>query len=239
MDVLGIDIGGTGTKGAPVDVKAGKLVQERLRLLTPQPAKPAPVADVVAQIVEHFKWSGPVGITFPGVVVDGVVRTAANMHQAWIGVDAAELFGGARVVNDADAAGLAEMTFGDGRDRKGVVLMLTLGTGIGSALFLDGALVPNTEFGHLELRGKDAEQRASERAREEKGLNWEKWSQRLEEYLKHVEMLLSPSLIIIGGGISKKSAKFLPYIHIDTPVIPAALLNDAGIIGAATVARSR
>ncbi|MEU7000665.1 polyphosphate--glucose phosphotransferase [Nonomuraea sp. NPDC046570] len=239
MDVLGIDIGGTGTKGAPVDVKAGKLVQERLRLLTPQPAKPAPVADVVAQIVEHFKWSGPVGITFPGVVVDGVVRTAANMHQAWIGVDAAELFGGARVVNDADAAGLAEMTFGEGRDRKGVVLMLTLGTGIGSALFLDGALVPNTEFGHLELRGKDAEQRASERAREEKGLNWEKWSQRLEEYLKHVEMLLSPSLIIIGGGISKKSAKFLPYIHIDTPVIPAALLNDAGIIGAATVARTR
>lgn len=239
MDVLGIDIGGTGTKGAPVDVKAGKLVQERLRLLTPQPAKPAPVADVVAQIVEHFKWSGPVGITFPGVVVDGVVRTAANMHQAWIGVDAAELFGGARVVNDADAAGLAEMTFGDGRDRKGVVLMLTLGTGIGSALFLDGALVPNTEFGHLQLRGKDAEERASERAREEKGLNWEKWSQRLEEYLKHVEMLLSPSLIIIGGGISKKSAKFLPYIHIDTPVIPAALLNDAGIIGAATVARSR
>ncbi|MER6946165.1 polyphosphate--glucose phosphotransferase [Nonomuraea sp. NPDC000554] len=236
MDVLGIDIGGSGIKGAPVDTDAGTLTQERLRIPTPQPAKPAPVAEVVAQIVKHFSWEGPIGVTFPGVVVDGVVMTAANVHHSWIGVDANELFGGVRVLNDADAAGLAEVAFGRGRDQRGTVLMLTFGTGIGSALFRDGVLVPNTELGHLELHGKDAEQRASALAREEHELSWEKWADRVEEYLRHVEMLFSPSLIIIGGGVSKKADKFLPHVHIDTPIVPAALENEAGIIGAARAA---
>jgi polyphosphate glucokinase len=233
MDVLGIDIGGSGIKGATVDTSTGELTQERLRIETPQPAKPEGVAEVVASIVKHFGWSGPVGITFPGVVVEGEVRTAANVHHSWIGVDAARLFGGATVRNDADAAGLAEMTFGEGRDKKGTVIMLTLGTGIGSAVFVDGRLVPNTELGHLEIRGKEAEHRASDRVREEHGLDWEKWAGHLEEYLRHVEMLFSPSLLILGGGVSRKAAKFLPHIHLDTQVVPAALQNEAGIVGAA------
>jgi len=236
MDVLGIDIGGSGIKGAPVDLKAGELTRERLRIATPHPAKPEPVAEVVRRIVEHFSWKGRVGITFPGVVVGGVVRTAVNLHSSWEGVDAAGLLGGATVLNDADAAGMAEMTYGEGRGRSGTVLMLTFGTGIGSALFVDGTLVPNTELGHLELHGKDAERRASDRAREEDELSWEKWAKRVEDYLRHVEMLFSPSLIILGGGVSKKADKFLPSIHLDTPVIPAALQNQAGIIGAAQAA---
>lgn len=233
MDVLGIDIGGSGIKGAPVDTEAGELTQERLRIPTPHPAKPAAVAEVVAQIVEHFAWKGPVGVTFPGVVVNGVVRTAANVHESWIGVDAAKLFGGATVLNDADAAGIAEMTFGAGRGRRGTVLMLTFGTGIGSALFVDGVLVPNTEFGHLELDGHEAEHRASDKAREEHDLSWGRWAERVEDYLRHVDMLLSPSLIIIGGGVSKKADKFLPHISVDAEVVPAALQNEAGIIGVA------
>ncbi|WP_336213384.1 polyphosphate--glucose phosphotransferase [Nonomuraea sp. LPB2021202275-12-8] len=236
MEVLGIDIGGSGIKGAPVNVKTGEFTQDRLRIVTPQPAKPDPVAEVVAQIVEHFAWKGPVGVTFPGVVVGGVVRTAVNLHDSWEGVDAAKLFGGATVLNDADAAGTAEMTFGKGRGERGTVLMLTFGTGIGSALFVDGTLVPNTELGHLQLHGKDAEHRASDRAREEHELSWEKWAERVEEYLKHVEMLFSPSLIIIGGGVSKKADKFLPHVHLETPVIPAGLENQAGIVGAAQAA---
>lgn len=233
MNVLGIDIGGSGIKGAPVDTETGELVQERLRIATPQPARPEGVAEVVGQIVKHFAWDGPVGVTFPGVVVDGVVLTAANVHHSWIGVDASELFGGATVLNDADAAGIAEMTFGAGRGRRGTVLVLTFGTGIGSALFADGTLVRNTELGHLQLRGKDAEERASARAREEHDLSWEKWAERVEEYLRHVEMLFSPALIVIGGGVSKKADKFLPHVNIDTPVVPAGLQNEAGIIGAA------
>ncbi|MFE0148230.1 polyphosphate--glucose phosphotransferase [Nonomuraea sp. NPDC059007] len=233
MEVLGIDIGGSGIKGAPVDVTAGRLTKERLRIPTPQPAKPAAVAATVAEIVEHFAWTGPVGVTFPGVVMDGVVKTAANVHHSWVGVNASELFDGARVINDADAAGLAELAFGEGRGRKGTVLMLTFGTGIGSALFIDGTLVPNTELGHLELHGKDAEHRASDRAREEHDLGWKDWAERVETYLKHVEMLFSPSLFIIGGGVSKKADRFLPHVKIDTPIVPAALQNEAGIIGAA------
>ncbi|MEO3868948.1 polyphosphate--glucose phosphotransferase [Nonomuraea sp. B12E4] len=236
MSVLGIDIGGSGIKGAPVDTAIGELIADRLRIPTPQPSKPDEVAEVVSSIVRHFTWNGPVGVTFPGVVVDGVVRTAANVHHSWIGVDASRLFGGAAVLNDADAAGLAEMAFGEGRGRRGTVLVLTLGTGIGSALFIDGMLVPNTELGHLEVRGKDAEHRASARAREEHELSWEKWAERVEEYLRHVERLLSPSLIVIGGGVSKKADRFLPHVHIDTPIVPAALQNEAGIIGAAHAA---
>ncbi|MDX3102160.1 polyphosphate--glucose phosphotransferase [Nonomuraea angiospora] len=239
MNVLGIDIGGSGIKGAPVDIEAGELVQERLRIPTPQPSKPDEVAEAVAEIVKHFGWNGPVGVTFPGVVKDGVVLTAANVDHSWIGVDAAKLFGGATVLNDADAAGVAEVTYGRGRGERGTVLVLTFGTGIGSALFTEGTLVPNTELGHLELRGKDAEHRASARAREEHELSWEKWAERVEEYLRHVEMLLSPTLIVIGGGASRKADKFLPHVHLDTPVVPAALQNEAGIIGAALAASRR
>ncbi|GAA1692557.1 ROK family protein [Nonomuraea maheshkhaliensis] len=239
MNVLGIDIGGSGIKGAPVDTKAGELLEDRLRIPTPEPSSPDAVAHVVASIVEHFGWKGRVGVTFPGVVADGVIKSAANVDRSWIGVDAARLFGGATVLNDADAAGLAEMRFGEGRDRRGVVLVLTFGTGIGSALFVDGVLVPNTELGHLEVHGKDAEHRASARAREEHELSWEKWAGRVQEYLRHVEMLFSPSLIVIGGGVSKKADKFLPLVRLDTPVVPAGLQNEAGIIGAAHAAAEK
>jgi polyphosphate glucokinase len=239
MEVLGIDIGGTGIKGAPVDIGAGELTRERLRVPTPRPAGPVAVAGVVRQIVAHFSWTGPVGVTVPGVVRDGVMRDAVNLDEAWAGVDAAALFGGAAVVNDADAAGLAEMTFGAGRGARGTVLMLTFGTGIGSALFVDGTLVPNTELGHLLLRGVDAEHRASDRAREEHELGWREWAERVAEYLEHVTMLLSPSLIIIGGGVSKKADKFLPYIDVGVPLVPATLRNEAGIIGAAATAGDR
>jgi polyphosphate glucokinase len=238
MNVLGIDIGGSGIKGAPVDTEAGRLVEERLRVPTPQPSSPDDVAEVVASIVKHFDWNGPVGVTFPGVVLDGVVLSAANVDRSWVGVDAAALFGGASVVNDADAAGVAEMSFGRGREERGTVLVLTFGTGIGSALFTDGTLVRNTELGHLQLHGKDAEHRASARAREEHDLSWEHWAERVQEYLEHVEMLFSPSLIVIGGGVSRKAEKFLPHITLRTPVVPAALQNEAGIIGAALAARA-
>ncbi|WP_433241047.1 polyphosphate--glucose phosphotransferase [Streptosporangium sp. CA-135522] len=241
MEALGIDIGGSGIKGAPVDIVKGELTRERLRIPTPVPAAPKAVAAVVAQIVEHFGWAGPVGVTFPGVVVDGITRTAANVDQSWIGEDARALFAKVTgmpvtVLNDADAAGLAEMEVGAGRGRNGVVLMLTFGTGIGSALFVDGHLVPNTELGHLEIRGKDAEKRASDHAREDHELSWDKWAGRVEEYLQRVEALFSPSLIIIGGGVSKKSEKFLPKVEVRTPVVPATLQNEAGIVGAAMAA---
>jgi polyphosphate glucokinase len=237
--VLGIDIGGTGVKAAPVDTTTGQLTAERQKIATPQPSTPAAVAKVVAQLVQAFAWTGPVGITFPGVVVGGVVHTAANVDPSWIGVDAVKLFGSeiklpVTVLNDADAAGVAEMRFGAGKGVPGTVLLLTLGTGIGSALFIDGILVPNTEFGHIQIRGKDAEKRASEHAREEHSLSWGDWAGRVDEYLEHMEALLSPSLIVIGGGVSRKSDKFLPFITgLRTKVVPAALHNDAGIVGAA------
>lgn len=238
MKALGIDIGGSGIKGAPVDTNKGRLTEERLRIPTPDPSAPEPVAETVRQIVDHFSWTGPVGVTFPGVVRDGVIRTAANVDRSWIGVKASGLFGdGVAVLNDADAAGIAEMAFGAGRGEHGVVIMLTFGTGIGSALFVDGRLVPNTEFGHIEIRGKDAEKRASAQAREVHDLSWGTWAGRVEEYLEHLRNLLSPSLIIIGGGVSKKSEKFLPSIDLgDTRVVPATLHNEAGIIGAAMAA---
>jgi len=239
--VLGIDIGGTGIKAAPVDVATGQLLAERLKLPTPRPATPKAIAPVVGQLVSDFHWTGPAGITFPGVVTDGVVRTAPNLDPAWISVSARELFGKATgltaaVLNDADAAGIAEMRFGAGAGETGTVLLLTLGTGIGSALFFNRALVPNTEFGHIEIHGKDAEARASERAREEGDLSWGKWAGRVDEYLDKMEELLSPDLIIIGGGISKKSDRFLPRLTLRARVVPAALLNDAGIVGAAMAA---
>ena len=240
-DVLGIDIGGTGIKAAPVDVTAGKLTAERFKLATPQPPTPEVVGKVVAEVASHFNWTGPAGITFPGVVASGVIRTAHNLDPAWVGVNSVEFFGKATgldvaVLNDADAAGIAEMRFGAGAGKKGTVLLLTLGTGIGSALFYDGVLVPNTEFGHIELHGHDAEKRASEHAREVGDLSWSKWAGRVDAYLDKMEELLSPDLIIVGGGVSRQSDKFLPRLTLRAPIVPAALHNDAGIVGAAMAA---
>ena len=236
--VLGIDIGGTGIKGAPVDTTTGKLLADRHRILTPRPATPKAVAEVVGELAAFFDWKGPTGATFPAVVKRGVTMTAANVDKTWIGTDASEIFGGAigapvTVVNDADAAGIAEMQFGAGVGSSGVVMMITLGTGIGSALFVDGVLVSNTELGHLEVRGKDAEQRAAESVREAEDLSWKKWAKRLDEYFDLLHALFSPDLFIVGGGISKKADKFLPHLSNETPVVPAQLLNDAGIVGAA------
>ena len=242
MEVLGVDIGGSGIKAAPVDVTAGALTRERIKVATPQPAKPKAVAEAVRGLVEQFGWSGKAGITFPGVVTDGVIRTAANLDPAWIGVDARALFGHAtgldvEVLNDADAAGQAELRFGAGVGEQGTVVMLTFGTGIGSALFTGGVLVPNTEFGHIEIRGKDAEERASERAREIHDLDWAHWAGRVDEYMTHLEALLWPDLFIVGGGVSRKADKFLPLLDgLRARVVPAAMHNDAGIVGAALAA---
>ena len=244
MHVLGIDIGGSGIKAAPVDVTTGKLLADRLKIETPRPALPDPVANVVRRLTTYFSWTGPVGITFPGVVIDGVTRTAANMDPAWVGLDAAALFSQAagnpvQVLNDADAAGMAEMTFGAGVGEKGTVLMLTFGTGIGSALFIQGILVPNTEFGHVEVRGEDAEKRASERAKILHDLSWGKWAGRVDEYLHHIEAVLWPSLFILGGGVSRQADKWVPRLTgINARIVPAALLNDAGIVGAAMASTS-
>jgi polyphosphate glucokinase len=242
MHALGIDIGGTGIKAAPVDVASGKLLDERKKIATPRPATPAAVADVVKDLAGEFSWTGVTGATFPGVVANGTVRTAANVDRGWIGTDAAALFGktlgtDVTVLNDADAAGIAEMTFGAGQGERGTVLMLTFGTGIGSALFIGGLLVPNTEFGHIEIRGHDAEKRASESAKVLHDLSWAKWAGRVDEYLQQMEALLSPDLIIVGGGISKECNKWLPLLTgLRARIVPAGLLNDAGIVGAAMAA---
>ncbi|MFF0202328.1 polyphosphate--glucose phosphotransferase [Streptomyces sp. NPDC005017] len=241
MQIFGVDIGGSGIKGAPVDLGRGDLARERHKVLTPQPSTPDAVADGVKEVVEHYGWTGPIGVTFPGVVTNGsTIRTAANVDKAWIDTDARALLGErlgglpVTVVNDADAAGVAEMHFGAGRDRRGTVLLLTFGTGIGSALFIDGVLVPNSELGHLELGGHDAEKRASSKAKEDGDLTWEHWARRVSKYLAHVEMLFSPELFIIGGGVSRKSEKFLHLIEgIKAEIVPAQLQNNAGIVGAA------
>jgi polyphosphate glucokinase len=243
MTILGIDIGGSGVKAAPVDTRRGALLAERVRLPTPQPSDVTSVVAAASEVAGQFAGYDRIGVTFPGVVVDGVIRTAANVDKSWIDAPAAQIFTEelghpVTVINDADAAGVAEVTFGAGRDQPGLVIMLTFGTGIGSALFLDGKLIPNTEFGHIELEGKDAELLASDRVREEQGMSWEKWATRVEKYLRHVEALLSPRLFIIGGGVSKKSDRFLPLLDIRTPIVPAMLLNNAGIIGAAVTADS-
>jgi polyphosphate glucokinase len=244
MRVLGIDIGGTGIKGAPVDVSTGALLAHRVIVDTPRPATPEAVSAVVAELASTFQWAGPTGVTFPGVVIDGTVRTAANVDKSWIGTDAAELFGAAlngptTVLNDADAAGVAEMTFGAGAGSRGTVLVLTFGTGIGSALFVDGTLVPNTEFGHIEVQGLDAEQRASEHARELQDLSWSNWAARVDEYMQHLEALLSPGLIIVGGGISKVADQWVPLLTgVEAKIVAAKLQNDAGIVGGAMAAVS-
>ncbi|MFJ7066835.1 polyphosphate--glucose phosphotransferase [Streptomyces sp. NPDC101115] len=246
MNVFGVDIGGSGIKGAPVDLERGDLAEPRHKVLTPQPATPDGVAGCVVEVVRNFGWTGPVGVTFPGVVTGSTIRTAANVDKGWIGVDAGRMLGErlgglpVTVLNDADAAGVAEMTFGAGRGRKGTVILLTLGTGIGSAVFVDGKLLPNTELGHLELKGHDAEKRASSKAREDEELSWEHWAtRRLQKYLAHVEMLFSPELFIIGGGVSRKADKFLPLIEgIRAEIVPAQLQNNAGIVGAAMATRA-
>ena len=235
---LGIDIGGTGIKGAPLDVKNGKLLAERFRIDTPQPATPQAVAETVGTIAEHFAWTGPIGATMPGVVKNGVLLTAANIDKSWVNTDASALFTKAtgspvHVLNDADAAGIAEMTFGAGKGRAGVVVMITLGTGIGFAVFNDGVLLPNTELGHLEMNGKDAEDQASARVRDLKDESWKKWAAKVDDYLDHVDSLLWPDLIIIGGGVSRKAEKFFPYLTTRAELVAAKFENEAGIVGAA------
>lgn len=241
---LGIDIGGSGIKGAPVDLDAGDFAMERLKIETPEESTPDAVVDVVEQIVEHFAdavGDQPVGVTFPGVVTHGVVRTAANVDKSWIDTDLAAMLQDrlgrpATVLNDADAAGIAEYHYGAAKDVDGLVMLTTLGTGIGTALFTDGVLVPNTELGHLELDGYDAETRAAASVRENEDLSWKKWAKRLQKYYAHVEGLFWPDLFIVGGGISRKSEKFLPLLDLRTPIKPAELQNRAGIVGAAWAA---
>ena len=241
---LGIDVGGSGIKGAPVDLSTGELTAERLRIETPQPSTPDAVAEVVATLVEHFAdllGDGAIGVTVPGVVTHGVVRTAANIDHAWIGTDADALFTGrlgraVHVVNDADAAGVAEARFGAARSTKGLVVVTTLGTGIGTALLLDGVLVPNSELGHLEVDGHDAESRAAYSVRENEDLSWVDWAARLQRFYGVIEDLLWPALIVVGGGVSKKADKFLPLLHLRAPIVAAQLRNEAGIVGAAVLA---
>ncbi|GAB95086.1 polyphosphate glucokinase [Kineosphaera limosa] len=238
---LGIDVGGSGIKGAPVDLGAGAFAAERLRIETPHDSTPRNVVDVIAQVAEQFADATAgraIGVTVPAVVTHGVVRSAANIDDSWIDTDAGALLREklgrpVTVLNDADAAGVAEMRFGAGKDARGTVLIATLGTGIGTALFVDGILVPNTEFGHLEIDGHDAESKAANSAREREDLSWKAWAKRLQRYFSHIEWLLWPDLIIVGGGVSKKADKFLPLLDLRAPIIPAQLLNDAGIIGAA------
>ena len=238
MHSLGIDIGGSGIKGAVVDLETGEFVTERHRIATPKPATPAAVADTVNEIVQGFRWSGPIGVGLPSVVQRGVARTAANIDDGWIGADAQALLSEvtgcpARVLNDADAAGLAEFRYGAGRHTEGVVLLLTLGTGIGSALFSDGVLVPNTELGHLIIDGVEAEHFASDGVRKREGLDWPTWSARLSHVLQHYHRLWWPDLIILGGGVSKRHAHFVHLLEVDAPIVPAQLQNRAGIVGAA------
>jgi polyphosphate glucokinase len=241
MRVLGIDIGGSGIKGAPVDLQSGTLLRDRIRVATPQPSTPRAVAEVVAQIVYDLSEPGPLGCTFPAIVQNGIVRSAANVDKRWIDTDGRALLSEATgrsvtLLNDADAAGLAEMTYGAGRGQQGVVMILTFGTGIGSAIFTRGQLLPNTELGHLQVRGKDAEHRASDRARKDDGLSWKAWSKRVNEYLAYLEALFSPDMFIFGGGVSSDHDRFFHLLKTRAPIVPAELRNDAGIIGAALAA---
>lgn len=241
MEAMGIDIGGSGIKGAVVDTLTGTMITDRKRLPTPEGASPDKVAAVIKDLVRQFGWKGLIGCGFPGVVRGGVALSAANLNKKFVGLSIADLFSTATgcpvvALNDADAAGLAEMRFGAGEGQQGVVLVVTLGTGIGSAIFVDGKLVPNTEFGHLQIRGKDAEWRASDATRQRKELTWKQWAKRLQEFFDEMEKLFSPELIIIGGGVSKNADQFLPLLNLKARVVPAQLLNQAGIIGAALYA---
>ena len=241
---LGIDIGGSGIKGAPVDLTTGQFASERLRMATPKVSSPAAVSDVLVQIAEHFKnqiGNSPIGVTLPAVVTNGVVRSAANIDPSWIGTDARKLFSDrlgrpVTVVNDADAAGVGELHFGAARNTEGLVLLATLGTGIGTALLYNGVLIPNSELGHLEIDGHDAEDRAASSIKDDKDLSWQEWAVRLQRYFSHLEDLFWPDLIVVGGGVSKKADKFLPLLHLRAPIVAAQLANSAGVIGAAWLA---
>ncbi len=238
---IGIDFGGTGIKAAAVDLGAGDFASDREKIKTPRPATPAAVAEVFAELVGRFSSSdSPIGVTVPGIVRHGVVHSAANIDPTWVGTDADAIFTEAlgrevHVVNDADAAGLAEVEFGAAKGRRGLVIVTTLGTGIGSALIHDGVLVPNSELGHLEIDGHNAESRAANSVREAEELSWQTWADRLTTYYRTVERLFSPDLFVVGGGVSKSSDEFLPLLDIETPIVPALLRNRAGIIGAALV----
>jgi polyphosphate glucokinase len=239
---FGIDIGGSGIKGALVDLKTGEFTTDRVRIPTPQPATPAAISAAVAGLVAGFDLPDlPIGATFPAVIQHGFARSAANVDASWIGTDVNRVLSeatGHRVltVNDADAAGYAETVYGTAHGQGGIVLVITLGTGIGSCLVVDGTLVPNTELGHLEIDGYDAEDRAADSARERDGLSWAEWAERLQRYFRVVEDLLWPDLIVVGGGVSKKHEEFLPLLELRTPIVPAALRNTAGIVGAASLA---
>ncbi|MBI3688384.1 MAG: ROK family protein [Actinobacteria bacterium] len=241
---FGVDIGGSGIKGAVVDTATGRLLTERRRVDTPSLSTPKAVAKVVAQLVHEAGWDGVAGVAFPAVIKRGVALTAANVDKSWIGTDADATFSVATgldvtVLNDADAAGLAEVRYGAAREASGVVILLTFGTGIGSALFLDGRLVSNSELGHLEIDGLDAETRAAASAKEREGLSWREWAKRVQRYLRHVEDLFAPDLFVVGGGVSKKSERWVPLLELRTPVKPAELENDAGIAGAGLAAIER
>jgi polyphosphate glucokinase len=239
---FGIDVGGSGVKGGIVDLDTGLLIGERFKLPTPQPATPEAVAKTIAAVVHEFGWTGRLGVTYPGVVTDGVVRTAANVDKAWIGLNAAEVFSGAldgqpvTVLNDADAAGLAEERFGAGKDNSGLIVLLTFGTGIGSAVIYNGVLLPNTEFGHLEVGGMEAEHRAASSVKEKNEWSYKRWALEVTQVLEAVENAIWPDLFIAGGGISRKADKWIPLLTNRTPVVAAALLNTAGIVGAAMAA---
>jgi polyphosphate glucokinase len=241
MQILGIDVGGTGIKGAPVNTDTGELLAERYRVLTPKGAKPNPVAKVVKEVATQFDWHTTIGCGFPAVIRNGVAESAANINEKWIGTNVAQLFSeetGCRVhvLNDADAAGLAEVTFGVGKGKPGVVMMITIGTGLGSALFIDGKLVPNTELGHIAVECDDAETIASDVVRKKEDLSWKKWAKRLDKYLNTLERLFSPDLMILGGGVIKKQELFIPLLSVHTKIVPAEMGNDAGIVGAALAA---
>lgn len=241
--VLGIDIGGSGMKSAIVDCKNGKLITDRFRIETPEAARPKGMATVVAEIVDHFQWKGPVGCGFPAVLDRGVALTAANIDKTWIGTNVEKLFAKTtgneyHAINDADAAGLAEIAFGSGRQEKGVIILLTIGTGIGSALFIDGNLVPNTEFGHMFFKNMIAEKYCSNTARKSESLEWDVWGKRFNEYLDHLERIFSPNLFIVGGGVSKpeKFSFYKKFLKTRAQIVPARFHNNAGIIGGAQAA---
>jgi polyphosphate glucokinase len=256
---IGVDVGGTGIKAALVNVRTGELASERIRVLTPMPSKPGPVVASAGRVVGRLIRAAnaaasaagqpapdiqAIGVGFPAVIMNGVTKTAANVDSDWIGFDAEAAFSKAFkrrawLVNDADAAGVAEMRFGAGHGKRGVVIVLTLGTGVGSAIFVDGRLVPNTELGHMEVNGRDAEKRSSANARTRRGLSWKAWAEDLDDHLRAIDVLFSPSLLILGGGISKKADRFLPYLHAPGPIVAAQLHNEAGIVGAAMVGLER
>jgi polyphosphate glucokinase len=241
---LGIDVGGSGIKGAPVDLADGTFAAKRLRIDTPVPSTPEAVGDVIDQIVDHFedvRGDSPIGVTIPGVVTHGMVRSAANIDKSWLDFKAEamlekKLGHDIVLVNDADAAGVAELHYGAAKGQRGLVVLTTLGTGIGSALIYDGVLIPNSELGHLELDGYDAESRAASSIKDREGLSYPEWAKRLQRYYAHLEALLWPDLIVVGGGVSKDADEFLPLLDLKTPIVPAKLQNKAGIIGAAHLA---